>query len=150
MAMACLELSCASCSTGGYIGSHGLILMVTHTSHTLHSHTTHAHIMHHLHGHSHTTHSLKRSHTTHTNATKRILQTALWEAARTHLLTPTYALTRALAHSHTHLVLLHSFTPIRFCILYEKIIFTCGVIRSFNFLKEPLRNKVYILFSRVT
>ena len=96
-----------------------------------HSHTTLTHhTCTHLHGHSHTTHSLRRSHTTHTIATKGILQTALWEAARTHLLTPTYALTRA--QSHTHL-LLHSFTPIHFCTLYEKIIFTCGVIRSFNF-----------------
>ena len=99
----------------------------THYTHTPHMHTSCTH----LHGHSHTTHSLRRSHTTHTNATKRILQTALWEAARTHLLTPTYVLTRALAHSRTHL-LLHSFTPIHFCTLCEKIIFTCGVIRSFN------------------
>ena len=70
----------------------------THYTHTPHTHTSCTH----LHGHSHTTHSLRRSHTTHTNATKRILQTALWEAARTHLLTPTYALTRALTHSLTH------------------------------------------------
>ena len=108
--------------------------MVTHTPHTLHSHTTHAHIMHSSSWSltHHTQSNLRRSHTTHTNAAKRILQTALWEAARTHLLTPTYVLTRALAHSRTHL-LLHSFTPIHFCTLYEKIIFTCGVIRSFNF-----------------
>ena len=99
-----------------------------HTPHTPHTSCTH------FHGHSHTTHSPRRAHTTHTNATKRILQAALWEAVRSHLLTPAYALTRALAHSLTHL-LLHSFTPIHFCSVYEKIIFTCGVIRSFDVLR---------------
>ena len=67
------------------------------------------------------------------NATKRTLQAALWDAARTRLLTPTYALNRARAHSLTHTLILQSITPIHFCTLYEKIIFTCGVIRSFNF-----------------
>ena len=123
MAMACLELSCASCSTEGHLTHHthhthhALIFMVTHTPHTVQD--------------AHSPHTRTRL-----NAFSRLLcgrPCALTcSHPRTHSLV--HSLTRSLAHSLTHL-LLHSFTPIHFCSVYEKIIFTCGVIRSFDVLR---------------
>ena len=111
-----------SASTTGYMGSHGFILMVIthhkHYTHTPHMHTSCTH----LHGHSRTIHSLRRSHTTRDSVGGHA-----HSLAHTHV--RTQSCTRSLAHSRTHL-LLQSFTPIHFYTLYEKIIFTCGVIRS--------------------
>ena len=108
---------------------------------THHKHYTHRPHMHtsctHLHGHSRTIHSLRRSHTTRGNTHSPDCSVGCHTYSLAHTHVRTQSCTRSLAHSHTHL-LLQSFTPIHFCTLYEKTIFTRGVIRSFNFLSLSL------------
>ena len=67
-----------------------------------------------------------------TDPTLDASKSAARDTARTHSLTHTYSLTRSFAHSLTRLLPL-SLTRIYLYTLCEKIKYTCGVIRSFNY-----------------
>ena len=93
-----------SASSTGYMGSHRLIFMVTHTSQTLHSRTTHAHIMHsYSWSLTHQTQSQTLTHHTRLNAFSRLLygrpRALACSQPYTHSIV--HSLICSLTHSHT-------------------------------------------------
>ena len=88
----------------GYMGSHGLILMATHTPQTLHSQTTHAHIMHSSSWSlPHHTQSKTLTHHTRQHAFSRLL------SGMPHALACSHPCTHSIVHSLTH-ILTYSFS----------------------------------------